>query len=207
MKKFLRLILLTTLPLAAVAQTAAPVAIQSAEAPATQSSAQPAATPVNPQNTPVIIVDQGQQLGVQPAPEIARPVPGRGFANFPENAVSRIGENTTGQHLDAPAAPGTNLSPASAPTPANAPTPASPTPPSSPAAKLWPRDARKIFMVSCVGFHEEFIVPCNCVINRLIATMPHDEFLRESEAGTIENDERITKIRTDCATTPQPKKE
>ena len=190
MKPFLRLLILSSLPCAALAQA-------SPDAPA---------APVAKTTMPIIIVDQGSQLGTAPAPQNARPVPGAGFANFPENAVTRVGENTTGQHIDAPAsgaeAPAAPTSPAAAAPPA---TPASPTPPPSPAAKLWPRDTVRLFMPSCVGFHAQFITPCACVITKLMATIPHDEFLRESDAGTIEGDPRLSKIRTDCASAPQKK--
>ena len=180
MKHLLTLLALTVLPLAALAQT-------------------------NPQNVPVIIVDQGNQITTAPDPAIAnRPVPGRGFANFPDIAVTRVGEDTTGQHIDAPAT--TSIEAPNAP---NAPvpaTPASPTPPTSPAAKLWPRDTVALFMPSCMGFHpQEFAQPCMCVITKMISTMPHDEFLRESEAGTIEQDQRLITIRTDCASAPKQK--
>ena len=181
MKTFLTLLILTALPLAAAAQTGP--------------------------NVPVIIVDQGNQLGVAPDPALAgKPVPGRGFANFPEIAVTRVGENTTGQHVDEPASAATSTQPNAAPNAPAPATPASPTPPASPVAKLWPRDTIALFMPSCMGFHpQEFAAPCMCVITKMMAAMPHDEFLRESDTGTIESDQRLIRIRTDCASAPKQK--
>lgn len=178
MKKFLSILILTALPLVALAQTGP--------------------------NVPVIIVDQGSQLGVQADPAIAnKPVLGRTLASFPDIAVTRVGENTTGQHVDAPPAPGANLAPAAAPAAPTAVTPASPMSPSSAVSKLWPRDTIALFMPSCVGYYPQFGQPCMCVITQMMSTMPHDEFLRESEAGTIETDPRLIKIRTDCASAPK----
>ena len=180
MKHLLALLAFTMLPLAALAQTGP--------------------------NVPVIIVEQGNQLTTQPDPAIARPVPGGGFANFPDIAVTRIGENTTGQHVDAPpAASAPPAAPAAAPNAPAPATPAAPASPTPPVAKLWPRDTVSIFMPSCVGFYAQFAQPCMCVITKLMATMPHDEFLRESNAGTIESDPRVTTIRTDCASAPKQK--
>ena len=146
-------------------------------------------------------------LVVEPS-ATAQAVPGAGFSNFPENAVTRVGENTTGQHVDAPTNPANPPTPANpaaasgAETPAN---PASPTPPANPISTLWPRNTVEIFMPSCAGFHVELVKPCLCVITRLMTTMPHDEFLKESEKGTLESDPRLLTIRTDCATAPKQK--
>jgi hypothetical protein len=177
MKKLLAILILTALPLTALAQTGP--------------------------NVPVIIVENGNQLGVQPAPEIAKPVPGRGFANFPDIAVTRVGENTTGQHIDPPAT--TSIEAPTAPLAPVPATPASPTPPAAPAAKLWPRDTIALFMPSCMGFYPQFASPCMCVITHMMSAMPHDEFLRESEAGTVEQDQRLITIRTNCASAPKQK--
>ena len=144
----------------------------------------------------------------KPAAPAPSPVPGAGFPNFPEAAITRIGETTTGQHVDAPASPAAPAAPANPPTAANAatpPNPASPTPPANPTSKLWPHDTIPIFMPSCTGLHVEFVQPCTCVITRLMLAMPHDEFLAKSEQGTIEQDPRLIRIRHDCATAPQKK--
>ena len=158
-------------------------------------------------NAPMVVVGDGAPAATT-KPATTNPVPGAGFPNFPENAITRVGENTTGQHIDAPANPPSPVSPAAAPsgpaatTPAN---PSSPASPKSPINKLWPRNTVEIFMPPCTGLRPQFFVPCTCVISKLMLTMPHDEFLAESEAGTIENDPRLIRIRTDCATAPQKK--
>jgi hypothetical protein len=49
------------------------------------------------------------------------------------------------------------------------------------------------------------VVPCTCTITKLMVAMPHDEFLKKSEDGTIEQDQRLINIRSECATAPQRK--
>ena len=124
--------------------------------------------------------------------------------NFPEAAVTSLARDAAGQQqVLAPANPPTPTNPAA---PANPATPAAVASPPAPVSKLWPRDTAPIFIQSCAGFHPELIQPCNCIITQLMAQMPHDEFIRLSEAGTIEQDPRYTAIRYRCATQPQQHK-
>jgi hypothetical protein len=74
-------------------------------------------------------------------------------------------------------------------------------------SKLCPRDTISIFLPPCTGLRPQFIVPCTCVITKLMMAMGHDEFLAKSEAGSIESDPRLIRIRQDCATAPQRKEE
>ncbi len=61
----------------------------------------------------------------------------------------------------------------------------------------------RIFMPACVGYHPvQLAKPCACVITKLVAAMPHDEFLAKSESGLIESDPRLLTIRQECATAP-----
>lgn len=127
--------------------------------------------------------------------------------NFPAAAITRVGENSGAGHVDVPANPPSPTPPAN---PASPPTPASPASPASPAApaapsKLWPRDTVKTFLPACVGLKPALLAPCTCVITQLMAAMPHDEFLKKSENGTIEQDPTLNKIRTNCATAPKQK--
>ena len=157
--------------------------------------------------SPIVIIGEGSPAVVKSA-AVNKPVPGATFPNFPENAITRVGENTNGEHVDAPATPASPPAPttptaaASPATPAN---PASPATPASPVNKLWPRDTISIFLPPCTGLRPQFIVPCTCVITKLMVAMPHDEFLAKSEAGSIESDPRLIRIRQDCATAPQRK--
>ena len=166
---------------------------------------------------PVIIIGEGAPSVAPPGsasvPSVAatpapNPVPGAKFPNFPEAAITRIGETTTGVHVDAPANPPSPSASATAASSQAALTPASPAaPPSpvSPISKLWPRNTVEIFLPPCTRLRPQFLVPCTCVITKLMLAMPHDEFLAKSEAGTIEADPRLIRIRTDCATAPQKK--
>lgn len=160
-------------------------------------------------SAPMVVVSEGNS---KPASSAAAPAPTRDaaadFPNFPETAITRVGENTTGQHVDAPPTPASPASPAaaaSAKSPEGATAPASPAVPPSPITKLWPRDTVQIFLPPCTGLRPQFVVPCTCVITKLMLAMGHDEFLKESENGTIEQDPRLIKIRTDCATAPKQK--
>lgn len=165
-------------------------------------------------NAPLVVIGEGAPAA---APAPAAPVVGAakasgsipGFPNFPEIAITRVGEKSNAEHVDPPANPPSPAAPSpaaagsSAPqTPAN---PASPASPKSPVSKLWPRDTVQIFVPPCTGLRPQFVIPCTCVITRLMVAMPHDEFLAKSEAGTIEQDPRLQRIRQDCATAPQKK--
>lgn len=167
-------------------------------------------------DAPIVIMGEGapKPTAATNATVAANAAPAAGTAasglpvNFPEMAITQIGENTMGQHVDTPAAPPAPASPPPAPNaaspvpPAN---PASPTPPANPVNKLWPKDTVETFMPSCTNLHVEYVKPCLCVITSLMMQMPHDEFLAKSEAGTIEQDPRLSKIRMDCITAPQRK--
>jgi hypothetical protein len=83
--------------------------------------------------------------------------------------------------------------------------PAVPTPTSPPADKLWPSDTVQIFLPPCTGFRPQFVPACTCIITRLMAEMPHDEFLQKSNDNSLEQDPRLIKIRTECVTVPQRK--
>lgn len=153
-------------------------------------------------STAPIIVDTSSPAA--PAAAEAPLAPGALPPNFPEAAITRVGENSTGQHVDSPDSPPSPTAPVApdAPT-SNAPAnPASPTPPPSPINKLWPRNTVTVFLPSCTTYHTELVSPCTCIITRLMAEMPHDEFLRLSEAGTIEQDARLITIRQQCLGTP-----
>lgn len=124
---------------------------------------------------------------------------------FPDWAISKAGADTTGQTTSlppsAPAAPQPEI-PA---TPANPASPSVPEAPKAPAPvldKLWPKDTVPIFLRSCTGFHPELVNACSCVITRLIVTMPHDEFMKLSEANTLNDDARVITIRQQCLGTP-----
>lgn len=166
-------------------------------------------------SSPIVILGEGAQpapsaaVAANASPAAGAPAPTNGLPiNFPEAAITQVGENTTGQHVDTPANPPSPTAPPNPSTPATPPNPgapASPTPPAKPVSKLWPRNTIEVFMPSCTNLHIEFVKPCTCVITQLMMQMPHDEFLAKSEAGTIEQDPRLLKIRTDCVTAPQRK--
>lgn len=169
-------------------------------------------------NAPMLVVDQSHQAApaaVAAPPQTAQATtapkattPSQAFTpDFPEWAVTKAGENTGGGNP----IPATPAAPADAPQatqPAQAGTaavPATPAAPASPVSKLWPIDTIPIFMKSCMGFHIELAAGCKCTIVNLMVEMPHDEFLRLSADGSIENDKRLTAIRYRCIAMPERK--
>lgn len=147
----------------------------------------------------MLVVNGGQQKDNRPASEIENE---RVLNQFPEWAVTRIGTATGGYDKDVTAPPAAPIAPASPGAEAIPPSPAAPTPPAAPANavdKLWPADTVPIFMQSCVGYQPKLVVPCNCVIGKLMLAMPHDEFLKLTAQGQIENDARLKNIRVQCA--------
>lgn len=167
--------------------------------------------------SPMVVISNGEMSAQQAAdskpaagtqaatPRNSAPMPAAAFPNFPEAAITRVGTNTGGAEGANPDNPKPAPTPAAAPAAPMPVTPASPPTPKSPISKLWPKDTIQIFMPPCTGLRPQFVVPCTCTITRLMAEMPHDEFLAESEAGTIEQDPRLQRIRLDCATSPKKK--
>jgi hypothetical protein len=160
-------------------------------------------------NAPMVVVgESAPQPKAADASANAPVTPDSLLATFPKQAITNVGEATGGERVDTPANPASPkppANPAASNTPANPNAPASPASPVNPVSKLWPRDTVPIFMTACVGFHSQKIRPCSCVITRLMVAMPHDEFLVKSENDTLEKDERLLRIRQDCATAPAKK--
>ena len=123
----------------------------------------------------------------------------RVMQQFPDWAVTRAGAVTGGYDQDVPTAPAAPASPSTEATPKSPPTPAIPSAPANPANKLWPADTVPIFMKSCVSYQPKLVVPCSCIIHKLMTAMPHDEFLKLTAAGTVEDDIRLQNIRVECA--------
>ena len=122
---------------------------------------------------------------------------------FPHWAVSKAGADTAGQGpVPPPPSPANAALPTAPATPQQSPMPATPAAPPSPAPKLWPRDTIPIFMRSCTGLHIELVPACQCVITRMMVTIPHDEFLQLSADNRLDNDKRIVEIRKSCLGTP-----
>ncbi len=138
----------------------------------------------------------GGPKDTRPASEIEHE---RVLNNFPEWAVTRVGAATGGTDQDIAPTPAAPTTPSAGSTPAVAPAPATPAAPASATAKLWPVDTVPIFMKSCVNFQPKLVVPCNCVIGRLMLAMPHDEFIKLTAQGTVEQDPRLQNILTECA--------
>lgn len=131
-------------------------------------------------------------------------------ANYPKQAITEVAAKTGGQTTDVPAtppAPTAPANPASASAPASPANPNSPTPPPNPVNKLWPRDTVEVFLPPCTGLRPAYVIPCTCVITKLMLAMGHDEFLKKSENGTIEQDPRLQQIRLDCVTAVKKKEE
>lgn len=148
------------------------------------------------QNDNSMLVVGGSQPAPRPASEIEQE---RVMQQFPEWAVTRAGAATAGTDKDTPAAPAAPAAPGAQAAPASPASPAAPAAPANPASKLWPADTVPIFMKSCVNFQPKLVVPCNCVIGKMMLAMPHDEFLALTAKGTIEQDVRVKNIRTACA--------
>ncbi len=158
-------------------------------------------------NAPLLVVGDSASAGAATPPAPAAPAPNQTFApDFPEWAVTKVGENSAGNENPVPGAPAAPSGPQGPATAQPAPTasaPATPVPPASAADKLWPKDTLPIFMKSCMGFHLELAGACSCVITNLMVAMPHDEFLRLSADGSIERDARLIEIRQRCVATPR----
>lgn len=160
-------------------------------------------------NAPMLVIGEGAVK----TPPVAAATPAQpaiaAFPNFPEIAITRVGEKTAGQAVAVPPTPASPAPPSAAASGTAAPTnpsnPTAPATPVSPVSKLWPRDTIQIFIPPCTGLRPQFVVPCTCVITKLMLEMPHDEFLAKSANNSIEQDPRLMRIRRDCATTPQKK--
>lgn len=151
------------------------------------------------QNGESMLVVGGAPNDTRPASEIEQE---RVLQQFPDWAVSRVGAATGATDADVVAPPAAPTAPAALGAqaiPPSAATPPVPAAPASPVSKLWPADTVPIFMPACVGFQPKLVVPCNCVIGKLMLAMPHDEFLKLTANGTIENDARLKNIRIACA--------
>lgn len=144
----------------------------------------------------IIGADDGPQ---RPASQIEQE---RLIQQFPQAAVEQLGSRTGGYDKDVPATPANPSTPAApgAALPPAAQSPVAPIAPTAPISKLWPADTVQHFMPSCIGADPRLIVPCQCVIGRVMLEIPHDEFLRLTAQQTIENDARLQNIRIQCAT-------
>lgn len=158
------------------------------------------AAPAFAQEDTLLVV--GGQQRVAPSQAAHR----EAIEQFPAWAVTNVGANTSGMNADIPAAPEAPSAPAAvggAAAPASPQAPAAPAVPSSPLTRAWPHDTVPIFMRSCIGYQPKLAGPCFCVVSKLVNAMPHDEFMRLTAAGTIEQDVRLANIRSQCATAPR----
>lgn len=136
--------------------------------------------------------------------------PTAGVTTSPDDRLREFGQQTMGETITKPGSPPIApqaLEPTAAPAetkPAIAPTPAAP---ANPVDKLWPRNTIELFLPSCTGLKPRFVVPCTCIIAKLMIAMPHDEFLKKSEDGTLEQDPRLITIRNQCVADALKKKE
>jgi len=80
--------------------------------------------------------------------------------------------------------------------------PESPPSPEAAHAKLWPADTVPLFVLACAQFHKELVGPCKCTISNLMATMPHDEFLKLSAENRMADNQKYLNIRRKCIGTP-----
>lgn len=144
---------------------------------------------------PMLVVGDSQPTPASTAaPADASPSDKAGaLASFPENAVTKIGD------VASPSKETTGAVKPVADVPANAEAEAE-------ESKLWPKNTLEIFMPRCTGLKLPFVGPCRCVMTKLMSAMPHNEFLKKSKDGTIEQDSRLISIRKECATAPQRKK-
>lgn len=63
---------------------------------------------------------------------------------------------------------------------------------------LWPTDTVDIFVNACAGTRHELVTVCRCIIERTALSMPHNQFVKLSEAGEVENDGRYITARQEC---------
>lgn len=184
MHRILLLSLLLSTP--AVAQTNAPMVIIGGDQPAAAvEQAAPAASAA-----PAAAPRQSSALTTQQ----------RLMGNFPEWAVSQAGSAVGGAGEDVERIPDAAPAAPSAPAGAVAANPKGAALPDNPTLKLWPMDTVPIFLQSCVGYRPQLLMPCNCVIRRLMPAMGHDEFLKLTARGTLEQDPRLQSIRAECLT-------
>jgi hypothetical protein len=101
--------------------------------------------------------------------------------NFPANAITDVGtpSNSEGRSSAAPANIATRKIIAA----------------DSP---LWPTDTVDIFVTACAAGKHQAVGVCRCVIEKLALKMPHNEFIKLSEADAVEKDPRYISARASC---------
>lgn len=108
-------------------------------------------------------------------------------ANFPAEAITEVSQ---------PNVPATPANAKGADVPKS---PKAPNQPVGPINELWPADTVKQFVIPCTQGNVQLITPCRCVIENLMQSMTHREFMEISQNNTMEKDVRYTAARQQCA--------
>lgn len=111
-------------------------------------------------------------------------------ASFPSEAITEVQQPTQ------PGLPSAPANPNSANVP---PSPKAPVQPVGPINELWPSDTVKQFVLPCTQGNVQLITPCRCVIENLMKTMTHREFMEISQRSAMAKDVRYTAARQQCA--------
>lgn len=160
--------------------------------------------------TAVLSTTAAQAQSYSAAPMLVYSRDAAGTKPSADDTVRDLGHETMGETVTKPGTPPTApqaLEPSAAPAEAKPAAASTPVAPTNPVDKLWPRNTIQIFLPSCTGLRPQYLVPCTCVITKLMVTMPHDEFLKKSEDGTLEQDPRLITIRQACIADALQKKE
>lgn len=116
------------------------------------------------------------------------------LANFPAEAITEVRQ---------PEVPGSPPNPDQPPVPAS---PKAPQQPIGPISEAWPVDTVKHFVIPCTQGNIQLIGPCRCVIQSLMKSMTHREFMEISQRNAIDKDIRYTAARQQCALKTQAQK-
>lgn len=127
----------------------------------------------------------------------AQEAPADPLVNFPAEAI------TQAEQPGVPDAPGS---------PDQPPPPEAPkSPPQSVDAmpENWPPNTVPVFLLACTQGNRQLITPCRCVIDNLMQSMTHREFMKASMENAIDKDPRYATARQQCAikTQAKPKKQ
>ena len=157
---------------------------------------------------PLVAIGNGELITRQNAPKVAadevtNAIISQHTGTQPGDAAVAAAGNATANQIAPNTTPAAPASPAAAPAAPTAAASASPASPPAPVSKLWPRDTVPIFMTSCTRLHSELFIPCRCIIDKLMAQMQHDEFMRLSDGSLIDSDPRFLAIRDQCIAVPK----
>lgn len=66
-------------------------------------------------------------------------------------------------------------------------------------AAPYPADMRRNFTQNCVGFNQELVEPCDCILKRLERSIPKETFEKLLASGKASSDPRVQGIMRECS--------